>query len=267
MNELAVVISNDNKNVSIYETIDAIKEAGFKNVFIQWYDSDYKVFEVPQLEQMQYARSIGLNVIFTHLGYRNMNDIWLDGEVGERFVQKYLRNLDEMKEQGIELVMMHACVGYDAPEPTKIGLERFRRICDRAKELNIRLAFENTKKPGYLEFLLDNIPYDNIGVCYDCGHDHCHFKDKFNFDHFKDKIMCIHIHDNYGEIDDHLIPGDGTVDFDYVLDGLKRANYNSYLTMELCYRNDYLDMNIVDFYKKGYDQGLKLIKKWQEKYI
>lgn len=37
---IAVVVSNDNKDVSIYETINAIKDAGFKNVFIQWYNKN-----------------------------------------------------------------------------------------------------------------------------------------------------------------------------------------------------------------------------------
>lgn len=30
--ELAVVVNNDNKNVSVVETVNAIKEVGFKNV-------------------------------------------------------------------------------------------------------------------------------------------------------------------------------------------------------------------------------------------
>ncbi len=262
MIDLAVVISNDSKEVTPYETIDAIKAAGFKNVFVQWYDNDHHVFEVSQEEQVRYAREVGLNVIFAHLGYRNMNDIWLDGEVGERFLKRYLKDLDDLKELGFDMVMMHACVGFDSPPVSKIGLERFRKICNHAKELGIKLAFENTKTKGYLEYLIDNIDLDNIGVCYDCGHDHCHFKDSFDFDHFKNKIMCIHIHDNYGEIDDHLIPGDGTIDYDYVLGGLKRANYHGYLSMELCYRNDYLKEDFISFYKKGYERGLELLKKY-----
>ena len=38
MNELAVVISNDNENVTPMQTIDAVKNAGFKHVFLQWYN-------------------------------------------------------------------------------------------------------------------------------------------------------------------------------------------------------------------------------------
>ena len=120
--------------------------------------------------------------------------------------------------------------------------------------------------PGYLEYLIDHIDYDNVGICYDCGHDHCHFKDNFDFEYFRDKIFAIHIHDNHGEKDEHLLPGDGSVDYDYVLDGLSIANYHSYLTFELCYRNEYLNENIEDFYKKGYNLGMRLKKKYEEEY-
>ena len=264
MKDLAVVVSNDNQGVTPYETIDAIVNAGFKNVFLQWYDEDYKKFEVPQLEQYKYVKEKGLNVIFNHLGYRGINNIWLDGNEGEELVKKYIRNLDEMKEIGVDLVVMHICVGYDAPPVSNIGLARFKRICEYAKKLGIKIAFENTKVKGYQEYILDNIDLDNIGICYDSGHAHCHFKDDYDFKRFKDRIMCVHIHDNYGEIDDHLIPYDGTLDFDMVLRGLKEANYSEYLTLELCYRNEYTNMDINDFYKKGYDVGMTLKKKYKE---
>ena len=35
MRELAVALQYENKSVSVIETIDAIKESGFKNVFVQ----------------------------------------------------------------------------------------------------------------------------------------------------------------------------------------------------------------------------------------
>ena len=40
MDNIAVVVNNDNENVSVIEPIDAIKEAGFKNVFIMWYNEN-----------------------------------------------------------------------------------------------------------------------------------------------------------------------------------------------------------------------------------
>ena len=64
MRELAVAIQNDNKNVSPIQTIKAVKNAGFKNVFVQWYDENW---ECSQEEQVKLCKELGLNIIFAHL--------------------------------------------------------------------------------------------------------------------------------------------------------------------------------------------------------
>ena len=58
---IAVVVNNDNKGISIIETINTIKNAGFKNVFIQWYNKEWNPI---QEEQLRLIREKGLNVIF-----------------------------------------------------------------------------------------------------------------------------------------------------------------------------------------------------------
>lgn len=63
MRELAIAIQNENKNVSIMETIKAINNAGFKNVFIQWYDEDWKY---SQEEQVKKCKELGFNILFAH---------------------------------------------------------------------------------------------------------------------------------------------------------------------------------------------------------
>ena len=35
--------------------------------------------------------------------------------------------------------------------------------------------------------------------------------------------------------------------------------------LELCYRYEYLNMSLDDFYKKGYDVGIKLAEKFEDK--
>ena len=35
----------------------------------------------------------GLNVIFAHLGYKNINDLWLENEVGEKLVEGYKNDI------------------------------------------------------------------------------------------------------------------------------------------------------------------------------
>lgn len=225
--DIAVVVSNANKDVSAIETIDAIKNAGFTNVFIQWYNRDWKP---TQEEQLEYIRKKGLNIIFAHLGYQNINDLWLEKEAGDKLVDRYKNDIKICRNNNIPMVIMHLTSKSEAPKYNEIGLKRLQEIVDYAQKLNIKVAFENTKIRGYLDYVIDNIKNKNVGICFDSGHYHVHFNDEF----------------------------DGTLNWSNVVKNLKECNYSGPITLELCYRYEYLKMGINEFYKKGYEVGNKL---------
>lgn len=252
---VAVVVSNDNTNVSVYETIDAIKDAGFKKVFIQWYNKDW---EVSQEEQLKYIKDKGLEIIFAHLGYKGINDIWFEGSKGDLLVENYKNDIKVCSLNGISMVVMHLTSRSEAPLYNEIGLNRIKEIVDYAKSLDVVVAFENTKIKGYLDYVISNIDNDNVGICLDSGHYHVHFNDELDWSLFKNRIYAVHIHDNDKSDDLHLLPFDGTLDWDAFIDNLRESNYNGPITMELCYRNEYVNMSVEDFYKKGFEIGLKL---------
>ena len=85
------------------------------------------------------------------------------------------------------------------------------------------------------------------------------FNDKFNFERFKNKILAVHIHDNFGEHDEHLLPFDGTNNYEKVMTKLKENNYDSPITLELCYRKEYKEKySLIEFYNEAYKRGTKL---------
>lgn len=255
MRELAVVVDNKNENNNPFETIDAIKSAGFKNVFIQWYNRDW---DVSQEEQLKYIKKQGLNIIFAHLGYKNINDIWLEGDEYNYFIDYYKNDIKTCKENGIPLVIMHLTSKNEAPMYNEVGLRRLQEIVDYAESLGIKVAFENTKIKGYVDYVIDHIKNENVGICFDAGHYHVHFNDEFDFPKFKNKIFAVHLHDNDQSDDLHLLPFDGTLNWEKTIEKIKECNYEGPITMELCYRRGYLKMNIEDFYKRGYEIGEKL---------
>jgi len=257
MKDLAIVVNNANMNVTPFETIDAIIKAGFKNVFIQWYNED---LEYTQEEQLNYIREKGLNIIFAHLGYQGIKNIWLDNDIGKSLVERYKKDIEICKNNNINLVIMHLTSKYDAPKFNKIGLSRIKEIVDFAEKLDVKIAFENTKIKGYLEYVFENINNKNIGICYDAGHCHAHFNDEFNFKLFKDRIFAVHLHDNDKSDDQHLLPYDGTINWNKVLKDLYHNGYNGPITLEICYKKEYFEMTIEEFYKKGYEIGIKLSK-------
>lgn len=257
MNNIAVCVQDDNKNVSPKETIDAIYNAGFKDVFVQYYHRENLDFD--ELKQIDYCRELGLNIIFCHLGYKKINEIWLEGKSGDEVAEEYIKDLYLMKEKQIDMVVMHLTTSRECPLYNEIGLERIKRIVKHAKALGIKIAFENTRKKGYLEYVLSNIKDENVGVCFDIGHYHCHFNDEFDFELFKDRYFAVHLHDNDKTDDLHLLPFDGTVNWKAVLPKLKENNYKGPITLELCYRYDYLNQSLLGFYKEGYKRGKKLL--------
>ena len=261
MRKLVVCISNDNENITPIDTINYAKEAGFENVFIQWYNKNW---EVSQEEQVEYARKLGLNIEFAHLGYKNINSIWEDTDLGESLIDYYKNDLDNMQRLGINLVVMHLTSHDEAPMYGELGLRRLKTITDYARELNIKVAFENTKIRGYLEYVLGHISNDNVGICYDIGHNHAHFNDELNLDIFKDRIFAVHLHDNDSNSDQHFIPFDGTINWPYNIRKLKENNYMGPVTLELIYWSRYTSINPLEYYKKGYNIGIILQSMFEE---
>lgn len=70
MQEVAVIVSNDNKEISDIEILDSIKESGFRNIFIHWESNEYN--EHNWVEQIEYINKIGLNIVFAHLSYKKV---------------------------------------------------------------------------------------------------------------------------------------------------------------------------------------------------
>ena len=254
------LVSVDDYHSTIIETIKSIKEAGFDSVFLQWYDGEWKNYNVSLKNQVDISRELGLKIEFAHLGYKYINNLWLENEWGEKIVEYYKDRLRELHYNKIDLAVMHLTRGDDSPKYNELGIKRLKQICDYAQKLGIRIAFENTRKAGYLEYVLDNIKNKNVGVCFDSGHFHCYFKDNFNFKKFKNKIFCVHLHDNHGTKDEHLLPFDGNLDWNCVIDGLKQANYNGPIILETGYSEKYREMGINDFYKLSQERAKQIGK-------
>ena len=75
---------------------------------------------------------------------------------------------------------------------------------------------------------------DKIGICLDTGHVHINGED------FSEAIktackypLHIHIDDNNGESDEHMIPGKGTIDFRPLVSSLKDIDYQGCVSAEL----------------------------------
>jgi sugar phosphate isomerase/epimerase len=123
---------------------------------------------------------------------------------------------------------------------TRLGhaLESLLHIDYACRELGVRLAVETPLphlvggNPIDMTWLLDRLPA-GVGMCLDTGHAHLGRFIKPFIDLAGDRLMHVHVHDNRGTRDDHLIPGEGHVDWCELFDGLRRVGYGGALILEL----------------------------------
>jgi len=84
-----------------------------------------------------------------------------------------------------------------------------REVLDYARARNVRVALEN----GTFETLEKALAsVDDLGICLDIGHANI---DEGGVDRFLNRfgaaICHVHLSDNYGQTDNHLVPGDGYI--------------------------------------------------------
>ncbi len=254
MNELAISIRNYTKD-TYRDIINKIKLAGFKNVFIEWYNDD----TVLQNNILNYVRKVGLNVIFVHLGYQNTSVLWAQGREGEQEVLRYINDIDICQKNGIDLVIIHPTKDFEIPVSKDIGLKRIRSIVEYAASKNVKVAFENVELKGYLEYIIDNIKSSNLGICFDVGHCNLFFDGNIDIELFKNKVFAVHLHDNYKLEDNHYLIFDGTVNWDKVVKQMLSLNYNGYVTLECGYCDYYSNISIEQYYRLAYERGKRLI--------
>lgn len=251
MRDIAVAVSIYNENTTPIKTIDAIKQAGFENVFIYWFGD---TSSCTKEEQLRYIKEQGLNVIFAHLGYEEINSIWEIGSEGDVVASKHLQDIQECSQNDIPMVVMHLSTPPRGNDYNEIGQERIRKIVSYAESLNIKVAFENTRIGGYLEPLLANIPNENAGLCYDAGHNHVGYNDKIDLSVFKDRVIAVHLHDNDTSRDQHLLPFEGTVNWEDEISKLIENGYDGPITLEIVYADRYVKIDINEYYKKLMNQ-------------
>lgn len=96
-----------------------------------------------------------------------------------------------------------------------------------AKQRGVTIALENTPgdlaTPGSLRHFIEDTRLHDLRLCFDAGHAHMGDGVVESFDIMRDYVITAHIHDNHGERDEHLFPGEGTINWEAACDAMQRA--------------------------------------------
>lgn len=238
----------------MYKNFKMIKRSGFDGVMLWWDDAfgdtDYR--SNPEL-----AREAGLYVENIHAPFKRINDIWLDNIEGNELAEYYSQLVTECASYEIPTMVMHPSSGNNVPPYNLIGLDRVRRIIDTAEKYNINVAFENMRKYEYLKYILDHIDSPRAGFCYDAGHHHYWQPNCNLLAQYGSRLMALHLHDNDRIHDQHLLPFDGTIDWNTTMYQICQCGYKGAIALE-AENEGYQNLPPEIFLRLAYERGKKL---------
>jgi sugar phosphate isomerase/epimerase len=105
------------------------------------------------------------------------------------------------------------------------------RIAEAVVEEGARVAVENANPNGFpmeperLMEIVTAFPPEHVGVCIDTGHANFAGYTTEVIDAAAGRILTTHLHDNHGALDEHLPPGQGTIDWHATMSAFHAAGY------------------------------------------
>lgn len=255
--------------VPLQEQIHILADAGFDGIFSDWYDND--VFNTIA----RTAKDCGMIYQSVHAPYEGVDKVWKEGPEGERFIELLKNCLRDCERHDVNLMVLHAFIGFEEHNPTMFGVERFADLASYAQKLGVRIAFENTEGEEYLASVMSALrECSSVGFCWDTGHEMCYNHSQNMMALYGDRLLGTHLNDNLGIRDSrgkitwhddlHLLPYDGIADWDEIAGRL--SSFSGPLTFELnrCNKPNrldnqrYIDMDFKEYIALAYARACKV---------
>ncbi len=163
------------------------------------------------------------------------------------YIKEGLQTAAELGAPVVSVCPGHSVFGQAREDAAGRLAESLGEICETARSLNLRVALEPADKyetdlvntcQQAIE-LIEQVGAPNLGVVLDNGHSHVVGEEAHEaIPALGEKLFHVHVDDNNGLRDQHLIPGEGTFNFTPFLSALRQTSYDGFLTAELSW--DYI---------------------------
>ena len=164
------------------------------------------------------------------------------------------RSIKAAGELGVKAIVIHAGTHFSDNDYKKIlreNVEYFKPHVELAAGYGMKVAVENlfdkmdpnrgyrlrryTARVDEVLEVADTLSrdYDNVGVCWDFGHaNEMGWDQPQALEMIGERLIALHVQDNYGVIDDHLLPYHGTIEWEPLMKTLKKIGYEGVFAYE-----------------------------------
>ncbi len=205
------------------ERLRMMRAAGFDFVCIgmkPYADGDTR-------ETVALCERLGIPVENIHLTGTKTTCIWDETDEGEKIADRYCREIEYCSSLGVKTGIAHVTWGHRAVPPiNETALHRYERIADCAARCGFVLSLENSVYPEYLYAVMGRLwGHPGIGFCFDSGHRNA-FAPKEDFlGRFGHILTALHLQDNNGADDLHVMPMDGCAPWEEIARSLARTSF------------------------------------------
>lgn len=228
-----------------------IKEAGFNLIEVWCRKTHFDFTDSRAIKQLKgLVKSFDIKVSSFHSPFGEKFDLGsLDEPVRKAAVKGIITTLPALEELGGDKVVVHPGIRVKEGDDRKLivhqvyrSLEEILKACEKKKKT---MAVENMLSGmvgGSSEELwkmANSFSSIYIGICLDTGHINATGEDLVHVTKkFQSRLVTLHISDNTGDSDSHLVPYEGKIDWPEFLAALAQGSYDGPFMYELIKRED-----------------------------
>ena len=243
------------ETLGLENAIKAIKAAGFDAIDFSFKDKsgrDFLLAENWEEIAWRIRKALdegGLSCSQTHAPYGFSSAYKLCPKHPE--MQKIIRSFRFSQILGAKAVVVHAVTDVKAVDFIPYNLRFYKLLEPYAKETNVKIAIENIfrfdakyhrfegvfETGEKLSSFIQKLRSPQFVACVDTGHAQLTGTppERLIAGMNKHLVQCLHLHDNDGKDDLHLLPRSGAVDWEGVLSALKKIGYQGDITFEIMF--------------------------------
>ncbi len=207
------------------------------------------------------AKSVGIEICQAHATFATN----FDGEryLSNKCLDQYKKEIEACAIMECPYIVIHpinlAVLDRDWEENRKINLDAFSRLEPTLREFNVKLGVEDMfiwdrrrnanvrtgcstpeDMADLIDTLNDNLNSDRFVACLDTGHMLIHaISPEVAVKKLGSRTRLLHLHDNYGKMDNHNGLGQGITDWNALASALKEVGYNGVFSLETGLRATY----------------------------
>lgn len=233
---------------SIFEVLDAIHASGFRQIEVCSFRRHLDYHHEDDVKRAgERMRELDLHPFSFHAPFADAIDITSPDEGARKAaVNELLTACHAAAVMGVRHIVLHPGPEREGRPPQEEFLERMRHAADSlnivAKAcagLGLQLLLENMLPhllfghTSDMLFLLGEIRETNVGTCLDTGHANLAGEIGTVVNKLSGHLKMLHVNDNRRDRDAHLSPGDGVIDWRWILAELRHHHFKGSLILEL----------------------------------